>query len=220
VIRVLLVDDHRMFAEAIGMFLSTEDDMHVLEILADAEDIGERVRSSAPDVVLMDIDLPGVDGLIATRQVVEARPETKVVLITALSDPDLSMRGSEAGAVSLVAKERAADDLVEVIRHAAGVAEVAPAPRLRLPSTLTASGGTKRRTRALSPRELQVLQGLVDGLSTEELSESLFVSRRTVQGHVQSILTKLQVRSKLEAAVTGLREGLVHPSTSAGRANR
>jgi DNA-binding NarL/FixJ family response regulator len=215
VIRVLLVDDHRMFAEAIGLFLSTEDDIEVLEVLAGAEGVAERVRSLAPDVVLMDIDLPGVDGLIATRQVVQARPETEVVLITALSDPDLAQRGSEAGAFALVAKERAADDLVEVIRGAAGLDEVVPGPQLRLLST--SSGG---RTRTLSPRELQVLQGLVDGLSTEELSAALFVSRRTVQGHVQSILTKLQVRSKLEAAVAGLREGLVHLSADKHRANR
>jgi DNA-binding NarL/FixJ family response regulator len=218
VIRVLLVDDHRMFAEAIGMFLSTEDDIDVLEILSGAEGIAERVRSSAPDVVLMDIDLPGVDGLVATRQVVEARPETKVVLITALSDPDLALRGSEAGAAALVPKERAADDLVEVIRGVADVEEAVPGPRLRL--LPTAPRVDKRRTAALSPRELQVLQGLVDGLSTEELSAALFVSRRTVQGHVQSILTKLQVRSKLEAAVTGLREGLVHLSDAERRANR
>lgn len=213
-IRVLLVDDHRMFAEAIGMLLSTEDDIEVLEILASAEGVAERVRSSAPDVVLMDIDLPGVDGLTATRQVLEARPETEVVLITALSDPDLAVRGTEAGAAALVAKERAADDLVEVIRAAAGVDDVAPRPRLRLlPAPRT-------RTPVLSPRELQVLQGLVDGLSTEELSVALFVSRRTVQGHVQSILTKLQVRSKLEAVVTGLREGLVRLGAAERRANR
>ena len=217
-IRVLLVDDHRMFAEAIGMFLATEDDIDVLEILASAEGIAERVRSSAPDVVLMDIDLPGMDGLAATRQVVEARPETKVVLITALSDPSLSLRGSEAGAAALVPKERAADDLVEVIRRAAGVEEGVPARRLRL--LPTASGAPTRATAALSPRELQVLQGLVDGLSTEELSAALFVSRRTVQGHVQSILTKLQVRSKLEAVVTGLREGLVRLSAGERHANR
>jgi DNA-binding NarL/FixJ family response regulator len=214
VIRVLLVDDHRMFAEAIGMFLSTEDDIEVLEVLAGAEGVAERVRALAPDVVLMDIDLPGVDGLIATRQVLQARPETEVVLITALSDPDLAQRGSEAGAFALVAKERAADDLVEVIRGAVGDDEVVPGPQLRLLST---SGG---RNRTLSPRELQVLQGLVDGLSTEELSAALFVSRRTVQGHVQSILTKLQVRSKLEAAVAGLRQGLVHLSADQRRANR
>ncbi|MEO8292382.1 MAG: response regulator transcription factor [Actinomycetota bacterium] len=217
-IRVLLVDDHRMFAEAIGMFLSTEDDIEVLEILADADGVAERVRSSAPDVVLMDIDLPRVDGLTATRQVLEARPETKVVLITALSDPDLARRGNDAGAVALVPKERAADDLVEVIRGAAGRDQPGRRGQLRLlPSEPDAAS---RPAAVLSPRELEVLQGLVDGLSTEELSVALFVSRRTVQGHVQSILTKLQVRSKLEAVVTGLRDGLVRLGAVERRANR
>ena len=110
-IRVVLVDDHQMFAEAIGMFLATEDDIEVVEILGDANGVVERLHNTRPDVVLMDIDLPGLDGVTATRRIVEARPETKVVLITALSDPGLVMRGVQAGASALVAKERAADDL-------------------------------------------------------------------------------------------------------------
>jgi DNA-binding NarL/FixJ family response regulator len=208
-IRVVLVDDHQMFAEAIGMFLATEADIEVVEILGDANGVVERLRDSRPDVVLMDIDLPGVDGVTATRRIVEARPETKVVLITALSDPGLVMRGVQAGASALVAKERAADDLVDVIRRTATGEEIFPAPQLRLLSLAPASGEAETKVK-LTQRELEVLQGLVDGMSTDELAAALFVSPRTVQGHVQSILTKLRVRSKLEAVVTGLRLGIVH----------
>jgi DNA-binding NarL/FixJ family response regulator len=210
-IRVVLVDDHQMFAEAIGMFLATEADIEVVEILGDANGVVERLRDTRPDVVLMDIDLPGVDGVTATRRIVEARPETKVVLITALSDPGLVMRGVQAGASALVAKERAADDLVDVIRRTAAGEEIFPTPQLRLLSLAPASGGETKVK--LSQRELEVLQGLVDGMSTDELAAALFVSPRTVQGHVQSILTKMRVRSKLEAVVNGLRLGIVqlHP---------
>ena len=208
-IRVVLVDDHQMFAQAIGMFLATEPDIEVVEILGDANGVVERLRDTRPDVVLMDIDLPGVDGVSATRRIVEVRPETKVVLITALSDPGLVMRGIQAGASALVAKERAADDLVDVIRRAAAGEEIFPAPQLRLLTLAPGEGETEAKVR-LTHRELEVLQGLVDGMSTDELAAALFVSPRTVQGHVQSILTKLRVRSKLEAVVTGLRLGIVH----------
>jgi DNA-binding NarL/FixJ family response regulator len=218
-IRVLLVDDHQMFAEAIGMFLRTEEDIDVVEILGEANGVVERLRESRPDVVLMDIDLPGVDGVTATRRIVEAMPQTKVVLITALSDPGLVLRGIEAGASALVAKERAADDLVDVIRRTAAGEEIFLTPQLRLLSSAPASGESEAKVK-LTQRELEVLQGLVDGLSTDELASALFVSPRTVQGHVQSILTKMRVRSKLEAVVTGLREGLVRLDPRRRPANR
>ena len=208
-IRVMLVDDHQMFAEAIGMFLRTEEDIDVVEILGDANGVVEQLHESRPDVVLMDIDLPGVDGVTATRRIVEARPETKVVLITALSDPGLVLRGIEAGASALVAKERAADDLVDVIRRTAAGEEIFLEPQLRLLSVAPPGEETQAKVK-LTQRELEVLQGLVDGMSTDELAAALFVSPRTVQGHVQSILTKLRVRSKLEAVVTGLRLSIVH----------
>jgi DNA-binding NarL/FixJ family response regulator len=218
-IRVMLVDDHQMFAEAIGMFLRTEEDIDVVEILGDANGVIERLHETRPDVVLMDIDLPGVDGVTATQRIVEARPETKVVLITALSDPGLVLRGIEAGASALVAKERAADDLVDVIRRTAAGKEIFLAPQLRLLSVVPASGESEAKVK-LTQRELEVLQGLVDGLSTDELASALFVSPRTVQGHVQSILTKMRVRSKLEAVVTGLREGVVRLDPRRRPANR
>jgi len=218
-IRVMLVDDHQMFAEAIGMFLRTEDDIEVVEILGDANSVVERVNASRPDVVLMDIDLPGVDGVTATRRIVEARPETKVVLITALSDHGLVLRGIEAGASALVAKERAADDLVDVIRRTAAGEEIFLEPQLRLLGVVPPGEETQTKVK-LTQRELEVLQGLVDGLSTDELASALFVSPRTVQGHVQSILTKMRVRSKLEAVVTGLREGLVRLDPRRRPANR
>jgi DNA-binding NarL/FixJ family response regulator len=207
-ISVLVVDDHQMFAEALGMLLSTEDDLEVLGYLADAEDVVAYTAAISPDVVLMDIDLPGVDGVTATRRIVGACPGTKVVLITALSDPSLVVRGIEAGASAFVAKERAAEDLVEVIRRASVGEEIFPPDALQALADASAGNGNGSGAE-LTPRELEVLQGLADGMSTEELSTALFVSPRTVQGHVQSVITKLQVRSKLEAVVTGLRRGLI-----------
>jgi DNA-binding NarL/FixJ family response regulator len=225
-ISVLVVDDHQMFAEALGMMLSTEDDLEVLGYLSDAEDVVAYAAATSPDVVLMDIDMPGTDGVTATRRVVGACPETKVVLITALSDPSLVLRGIEAGASAFVAKERAAEDLVDVIRRASMGEAVFPPDALRaLAEVGKGKGNGNGAGGDLTHRELEVLQGLADGLSTEELSTALFVSPRTVQGHVQSILTKLHVRSKLEAVIAGLRRGLIRlrpsqPPGSAAEAGR
>lgn len=207
-IRVLIVDDHQMVDDAIELLLSSQDDIVVLGLLADAAGVVETAAFEEPNVVLMDVDRPGVDGITATRSVVQARPETKVVLITALGDPGLVMQGIEAGAAAFVKKERAAEDLVEVIRRAAIGEEVFPADALEQLTSAASSKG-HAATAVLTPRELEVLQGLADGMSTEELSSALYVSPRTVQGHVQSILSKLQVRSKLEAVISGLRRGLV-----------
>jgi two-component system, NarL family, response regulator LiaR len=219
VISILVVDDHQMFAEALGMMLSTEDDLEVLGYLSDAEDVVAYAAATSPDIVLMDIDLPGTDGVTATRRVVGACPATKVVLITALSDPSLVLRGIEAGASAFVAKERAAEDLVEVIRRTWMGEEVFPPDALRALAE-AGNGNGNGAGGELTRRELEVLQGLADGLSTEELSTALFVSPRTVQGHVQSILTKLHVRSKLEAVIAGLRRGLIRlrPSQPPGSA--
>jgi two-component system response regulator DesR len=207
VIKLLVVDDHQMFAEAIGVLLSTEDDIEVLGYLADAEDIVAYSAATSADVVLMDIDLPGIDGVTATERVVSSCPGTRVVLITGLSDPGLVLRGIEAGASAFVAKERAADDLVKAIRRASAGELVFPPAALH--AFAEARRGNGRGGSPLTSRELEVLQGLADGMSTDELSAGLFVSPRTIQGHVQSILSKLEVRSKLEAVMFGLRRGLI-----------
>jgi DNA-binding NarL/FixJ family response regulator len=208
VIRVVVVESHQVLAEAIGMFLATADDLE-MEIVSHANDGLERLSPGRLRVLVMDIDLPDVDGVRETSRVVLASPEARVVLIVALSDPELALRGIPAGASDVVQNDRAAVDLADVIRRIVDGTFATPEPRfLTSGRTEGPAGETTARFR-LSRRELEVLQGLVDGLSTEELASAMFVSPRTVQGHVQSIVTKMQVRSKLEAVLTGLREGLV-----------
>jgi DNA-binding NarL/FixJ family response regulator len=209
-LRVGLVEDQRMFADALRLLLETEPGIEVAWVAPDAAEAERRLGDDPPDVVLTDVDLPGLDGISATRRIAADHPTVKVLVMTARSDAELVARAIEAGACGLVTKHGAAGELPEILRTAASGALVLPP---------TETGELVRRLRdrvggavapgALSKREREVLQGLTDGLSTVELAERLLVSPRTVQGHVQSILTKLGVRSKLEAVLCGLRAGIV-----------
>jgi two-component system, NarL family, response regulator LiaR len=208
-IRLVIVDDHRVFADALGLLLRTETDIELLAVAPDAETALDIVRQRRPDVVLMDVDLPGMNGIAATRETVATSPETRVIVLTALMDPQVVEGAAAAGAIGFVSKQRAADDVLGAIRAAASGEEVFRPQDLHALWRSGTPAGTRPRAFDLTSRELEVLQGLVDGLSTDELATSLFLSPRTVQGHVQSILTKLNVRSKLEAVLHGLRYGLV-----------
>jgi DNA-binding NarL/FixJ family response regulator len=208
-IRVLLVDDHQVLADALTLLLRTQDDLDVLAVLPDAEKALRIVDEMQPDVVVMDVDLPGMNGITATRRIVAARPETRVIVLTALMDPEVVEGAAAAGAIGFVSKQRAADDLLGAIRAAARGEEVFRTSDLQRLWNGKVTAGERAGIFQLTSREIEVLQALTDGLSTNEVASSLFLSSRTVQGHVQSILTKLQVRSKLEAVLYGLRHGLV-----------
>ncbi|HET8768321.1 MAG TPA: response regulator transcription factor [Pedococcus sp.] len=208
-IRIVVVDDHQVFADALGVLLGTEDDLEVLAVARDAEKALIAAEELRPDVVLMDVDLPGMNGIAATRRMLQTSPGTRVIVLTALMDPEVVEGAAGAGAIGFVSKQRAADDLLGAIRAAARGEEVFRTQDLHVLWNGRVTGPERQRIFDLTSRELEVLQALADGLSTQEVASTLFLSRRTVQGHVQSILTKLQVRSKLEAVLYGLRHGLV-----------
>lgn len=208
-IRLVLVDDHRVFADALGVLLQIESDIELLGVAPDAETAIGIVREQRPDVVLMDVDLPGMNGIAATRELLAIHPEARVIVLTALMDPDVVEGAAAAGAIGFVSKQRAADDLLGAIRAAALGEEVFRTHDLRALWNGKVTPTERQGISELTSRELEVLQALADGLSTAEVATTLFLSRRTVQGHVQSILTKLQVRSKLEAVLFGLRHGVV-----------
>ena len=208
-IRLVIVDDHQVFADALGVLLKTEHDIELLAVSPDAESALDIVRLRRPDVVLMDVDLPGMNGIAATRAVLTSSPDTRVIVLTALMDPQVVEGAAAAGAIGFVSKQRAADDLLAAIRAAADGEEVFRTQDLRALWPAGKRAGDRPGEFDLTSRELEVLQAFADGLSTDEVAATLFLSPRTVQGHVQSILAKLQVRSKLGAVLYGLRQGLV-----------
>jgi DNA-binding NarL/FixJ family response regulator len=213
-IRVLIVDDHRMFTEALRLLLEGAEGIHIAGAVSTAEEAFEACRRDPVDVVLMDIDLPGLDGVAATRRIREEHPDTRVVVITAFTQSELVAGAVAAGASGYVPKTHAVEDLVSVIRLAVeGGVVVAtgglpprPAPLGREPP---AAPPPRRPTAALTDREVEILQRLADGLSTDEVARALDISPLTVRAHMKKIFTKLGVHSKVNAIVAAARQGLI-----------
>jgi DNA-binding NarL/FixJ family response regulator len=214
-IKVLIVDDHRMLAEALEVLIAGEDGLQSAGAAATADEALEMARRESPDVVLMDLDLPGVNGIEATSRLLGICPDARVVVISALHDAELLSGAIQAGACGFVPKTRAADELVSVVRRAAAGEMVLPPGDIadllsRLRDARDARSDLDRRFARLTPREVEVLQAFAEGRSTREVGSYLYISPKTVRTHVDRILSKLEVHSKLDAVVLALRNGVLH----------
>jgi DNA-binding NarL/FixJ family response regulator len=206
-IRVLLVDDHQLLTDALARLLAAEPD---IEIVATARSVAEAVDRSLPvfDVVVMDYLLPDGDGADATRLIKARRPGAKVVFVSVLSDDQVVARATRAGADAYLGKEIAAHALLGAIRQAHNRADAHEAQQAegssphRKPSLAAASG-------LLTSRELEVLAALTRGSSTRHISTALGIAPNTVRTHVQNVMAKLGVHSRLEAVAIAARDRLV-----------
>ena len=207
-IRVILVDDHAMLRKGLRFFLAGFDD---LELVGEASSGKEAIRLCAelvPDVVLMDMVMPDMDGAAATQIIRRQTPTVEVIALTSFQEEDLIERALQAGAISYLLKNVSAETLAEAIRQAhAGHSTLAPeATEVLVKATRQRAS---RHDFGLTGRELEVLSLLVEGLSNAEIAERLVISVATAKFHVRGILSKLGVSSRTEAVALALQQDLI-----------
>jgi DNA-binding NarL/FixJ family response regulator len=213
-IRVLFVEDHQLLADALTALLGREPDIEVAGV---ARTVAEAKTMSKErlDVVLMDYHLPDGTGAEATRAIKARWPGARVVMVTALTDDETVLESIQAGADGYLTKDRAAQDVVHAVRAAHAGETLLPrtviAEIARRVATARERGDERRLVEPLTPRELEVRRALTDGLSTPEICDRLFIAPNTLRTHVQNIMGKLRVHSKLEAVAFALRYRLVEP---------
>jgi NarL family two-component system response regulator LiaR len=210
-ITILLVDDHALVRGGVRAYMETQPD---LEVVGEASSGIEAVRLAeelVPDVVLMDLVMPQMDGIEATWRVRRVSPRSQVVVLTSYHDDTHIFPAIKAGALSYLLKDIGPEDLAEAVRAAArGEAIIHPRVAARLMQELRGD-----REHAINPfaelseREQEVLRLIADGLSNSEIAEKLFLSEKTIKGHVSNILSKLHLADRTQAAVFAWREGIV-----------
>jgi len=210
-ITVLLVDDHAVVRQGVRTFLETQADLSVVGEAGSGKEAVGLAAQHVPDVVLMDLIMPDMDGVEATRQVKRVSPRTQVVVLTSYHEDEHIFPALKAGALSYVLKDLSAEELAEAVRKAAaGEAVLHPRVAARVIKELQGLRADKVNPfTELSERELEVLKLVADGMSNAEMAAKLVLSEKTIKGHVSNILSKLHLVDRTQAAVYAWREGIV-----------
>ncbi len=211
VITVLIVDDHAVVRQGIRAFLATQPDIQVVGEAASGEEALRLVEQLVPDVVLMDLVMPGMDGVEATRRIRRVSPRTQVIVLTSYHDDDHIFPAIRAGALSYLLKDVGPDDLADAVRRVArGEAILHPRVAARVIQELHGAAREDASPFAeLTERELEVLRLIAEGLSNAEIAERLVISEKTVKSHVSNILSKLHLADRTQAAVYAWKRGLM-----------
>lgn len=209
-IHILLVDDHAVVRRGLRAFLSTYPEIAIVgEAESGAEGV-ELARRHVPDVVLMDLLMPEMDGIEATRRIKAVSPSTQVIVLTSYSDDERIFPAIKAGALSYLLKDVGPDELIRAIQAARrGEAFLHPTVATRLMQELTGSGARQSPLDELTEREREVLTCIARGMSNAEIATSLLIGERTVKTHVSNILSKLHLQDRTQAALLALREKLI-----------
>jgi two-component system, NarL family, response regulator LiaR len=207
-IRILLVDDHSVVRQGLRMFLAIDPAFEVVGEASNGSEALDLVATLKPDVVLMDLIMPVMDGVEATRLIRRQYPETEVIALTSVLEDNAVIGAVKAGAIGYLLKDTGADELLKAIRAAsAGQVQLSPAVAERLMREIR----TPESPEKLTERETDVLRCLAEGKANKEIARELQVSETTVKSHVSNILTKLGVPSRTQAALYAVRIGLVSP---------
>ncbi len=219
-INILLVEDHELYRMGLSMLLSKADDISLLAEAADGIDGIKKARELSPDVILMDIGLPNIDGIEATQRIKDFNPEIKILMFTSRDNENDVFAAFKAGADGYVMKGATPEQTISAIKAVSeGIGWIDPAiakmvfSNIQRPAVkINVSAPTQKSSNnsyGLTERELDVLEAMVEGLSNPEIADKLVITRATVKAHVHSILQKLCVTSRTQATVTAMKEGLV-----------
>ncbi|HEV8652062.1 MAG TPA: response regulator transcription factor [Actinomycetes bacterium] len=209
-IRVLIVDDHQVVRQGLRFLLEQEDGIQVAGECADGPSAIAAARTLAPTVVLLDLFLPGQDGISVLGQIKQDRPATEVLMLTSSQDDQHLLAAVRAGALAYLPKTAGVDQVVAAVRAAArGESVLEPRIAARLVREVRQVAARRRPLDQLSPRELEVLAALARGRSNRQVARALQIGEETVKAHVSSILAKLGLADRTQAAIFGLQQRLV-----------
>ena len=199
----MLVDDHPAFRKGLTALIESEPDLQVVAETGDGAEAVALFRRTQPDIVLMDLRLPGMGGVEATMAIRKEFPNARIIVLTTFDADEDIYRAIESGAKSYLLKDTPDDELAATIR-------AVYAGESSLPERVARRLAERRQRANLSQRELEVLQLLIKGRSNKEIGSALFVSEDTVKAHLKTLFAKLNVRDRTEAAISAIQHGIVH----------
>jgi DNA-binding NarL/FixJ family response regulator len=209
-VRVLVADDHHVVRRGLIFFLKTQQEIEIAGEAKDGLEAVEQTGRLKPDIVLMDLDMPNMNGIEATRLIKQKHPETRVLMLTSFSDQDHVIPALEAGASGYQLKDIEPDELVKaIIQVMKGENQLHPKATSHLLSHLSNKDKKKSPIDDLTKRELDVLKEIAKGKSNKEIAASLFITEKTVKTHVSNLLSKLEISDRTQAALLAVKEKLV-----------
>jgi DNA-binding NarL/FixJ family response regulator len=209
-IKVLVVDDHRLVREGLTSLLRIHPELEVVGEASNGDEAVSKSRTLEPDVILMDISMPGMNGITATKVIKKEQPDVKVIMLTMLDQEGYVYEAVKSGATGYMLKNTGLEELVKGIKEVLkGGATLHPDAQAQLLKEYVFMARRNNDTYGLSDREIEVLQLLADGMSNKEIAAKLFISTQTVKTHIAHIFEKLGVSDRTEAVASALRRGLV-----------
>lgn len=206
-ITLIFADDHEMVRKGLTAFLATAQDIEVMSVASGGEEVVAEVKKHAPDVVLLDLFMPGQPAVETVRQIKKASPRSQIIMVTSHEGEEYVLPMTQAGALSYILKDSTPNDLINSVRKAA-IGESVISPRVAK-ALVKAVNKEDQYHEDLTEREMEVLHCIAEGLSNMDIANKLTISEKTVKSHVSNILSKLYLTDRTQAAVYAWREGIV-----------
>lgn len=210
-IRILIVDDHTVVRDGLNALLSAESGMKVVGEAANGLEAVKLAGETQPDVVLLDLVMPSMDGVQAAREIKKVYPAARILVLTSFAENHMVFSAIKAGASGYIMKDTSSDDLIQAIRDTyLGKAALGPDIARKLMEELQEGGAVDSRPNELTEREVEILQHMALGRTNQEIADELYLSERTVRTHVTNILAKLGLSNRTQAVLYALRQGIAH----------